>query len=349
VGPLEVNDELLVAVADDEDADGTGAGGEGFVDLLGKATLFNNLDAGRESTAISHGDKRAVTASDDLVLLEAGGQHAVQDNRGRRVGDDAVLLNQLVGEQVNTEVTVLAGGGRGSDADDLAWALLEDDQVTNADVVARNGEVGADSRDGLGSRRGRSWLGGLGLDRDVDLGQRVSLLGLGVVGPGDVGLGSLNWVEELVDLAAEVLDVVVVAVRVGRHLFGFGFLVFLFLLVDDDNWSGALDLGLDWLASGALSDLYVDVVDVGGARNVNLRWGRNKAANKDALFGGGVGGGVGDLAFDLDLSSSSGAVRVTSVAFDGRSRWSRLSSLTLSLTLRMAGVAVNGSRSLSLG
>lgn len=56
--------------------------------------------------------------------------------------DNTRLLVKLLGEQVNTEVTVLAGLSRGGDTDDLARAVLEDHQVTNADVVARDGEGG---------------------------------------------------------------------------------------------------------------------------------------------------------------------------------------------------------------
>jgi hypothetical protein len=56
---------------------------------------------------------------------------------------------ELLGEEINAKVAVLASGSRGRDADDLAGAALEDEDVTEADVVARDG-------DGVGS--------GLGLD-----------------------------------------------------------------------------------------------------------------------------------------------------------------------------------------
>lgn len=46
---------------------------------------------------------------------------------------------QLPGEQVNTEVTVLACGRRGRDANDLAGTSLKHHEVTNANVVARDG------------------------------------------------------------------------------------------------------------------------------------------------------------------------------------------------------------------
>lgn len=43
---------------------------------------------------------------------------------------------ELLGEEVNTEVTVLTSLGGGGDADDLARASLKDQEITNADVVA---------------------------------------------------------------------------------------------------------------------------------------------------------------------------------------------------------------------
>jgi len=66
----------------------------------------------------------------------------VEDNRWRWVGDNTWLFVESLGEDVNTEIPVLAGLRGSSDADDLTWAVLEDDQVTNADVVARDGEGG---------------------------------------------------------------------------------------------------------------------------------------------------------------------------------------------------------------
>ena len=46
---------------------------------------------------------------------------------------------ELLGEEVNTKVAVLASLGRGGDADYLARATLKNQEVTNADVVAGNG------------------------------------------------------------------------------------------------------------------------------------------------------------------------------------------------------------------
>jgi hypothetical protein len=47
---------------------------------------------------------------------------------------------KLLGEEIDTEVAVLAGVGAGADADDLARAALEDQKVANADVVAGDGD-----------------------------------------------------------------------------------------------------------------------------------------------------------------------------------------------------------------
>lgn len=224
VGLLEVNYELLLTVADDKDTDGTRALTEGSVDLLGKITLGNDLDTSLDLTVVGLDEESGIiTGLDDLVLLEGRGQHGVDDNRWGWVADNTDFLTEFAREQINTQVTVLAGGGRSGDADDLRWALLEDDQVTDTDVVAWDGEVRAcDSN-------WSSWSGGgcLGLSDGLNnyglaLRNGISICGLGVVGLRDLGLGGLDGVESPIDLATEVLKVVVVEVGVlGRHLAGF--------------------------------------------------------------------------------------------------------------------------------
>jgi hypothetical protein len=47
---------------------------------------------------------------------------------------------ELLREEVNTKVTVLACLGRGGDTDDLARAALKDEKVANANVVAGDGD-----------------------------------------------------------------------------------------------------------------------------------------------------------------------------------------------------------------
>lgn len=78
---------------------------------------------------------------------------------------------QLLGEEVDTEVAVLAGGGRGGDADHLAGAVLEHKEVADADMVAgdghRVGHDGTSSNSGTGvtglGRPGLSTLDGVAL------------------------------------------------------------------------------------------------------------------------------------------------------------------------------------------
>lgn len=63
---------------------------------------------------------------------------------------------QLLGEEINTQVSVLAGGGRGGNADNLARTTLKDQKITDTNVVARDGDsVG--SIGGLGGGAGRLW------------------------------------------------------------------------------------------------------------------------------------------------------------------------------------------------
>jgi len=156
MGNLVVDGELLAVVGNDEDADGSGSTAESLLELGEELTLVNDLEALLDLTRLGHGDKLAIVADvDEAVLLEDWAEEGVEDDGWRWVRDNARLLMKLLGEEVDTEVSVLASLGRGGDADDLAWAVLEDDKVTNADVVTWDGE-GV-----LGNRVDRRDVGGL--------------------------------------------------------------------------------------------------------------------------------------------------------------------------------------------
>jgi len=119
-------------------------------------------------TRLSHGYNVAVVVDvENAVLLEDRAKHVLHDDRGRRVRDEARLLVQLLGEEVDTEVAVLAGLGRDGDADDLARTTLEDQEIADADVVAGKG-------DGVGSH-GAGWTTGAGLAVDSGGGRRWDL------------------------------------------------------------------------------------------------------------------------------------------------------------------------------
>jgi hypothetical protein len=157
MGNLVVDGELLAVVGDDEDTDGSGSTAESLLELGEEVALVDNLEALLDLTSLSHGDELTVIADvDETVLLEDWAEEGVEDDRWGWVRDNTWLLMQLLGEEVNTEVSVLTSLGRGGDADDLAWAVLEDDKVTNADVVAWDGEGGV-----LGDVVDRRDVGGL--------------------------------------------------------------------------------------------------------------------------------------------------------------------------------------------
>lgn len=117
-------------------------------------------------TGLGHGnDTSVITNVQDAILLEDGAEHVLNNDRRSRVGDERRLFLELLSEEVNTKVAVLAGLGRGGDADDLARTTLEDQEVTNTNVVARH-------RDGVwrsaGTANTRSRHGELTiLDRNV--------------------------------------------------------------------------------------------------------------------------------------------------------------------------------------
>jgi len=142
VDDLEVDGELTAAVADDQDADAATSRLEGILETSPQVGLLEDGEVLLDITSLGHGNDGAVLDVQNTVLLEDGAEHGLDDDAGAGVGDGGGLLVELLGEQVNTEITVLAGGSRGGDTDDLAWAALEDEDVTQTDVVAGDGDSG---------------------------------------------------------------------------------------------------------------------------------------------------------------------------------------------------------------
>jgi hypothetical protein len=136
---LHVDGHLAAVVADDQDADAAAARLESLLETRPQAALVNDGEVLLDIASLSHGDDGALLHVEDAVLLEDGAEHGLDNDAGSGVGDERRLLVELLGEEVDTEVAVLAGGGRGRDADDLARAALEDEDVAKADVVARDG------------------------------------------------------------------------------------------------------------------------------------------------------------------------------------------------------------------
>jgi hypothetical protein len=137
VDDLVVNSHLETIIVDDEDADTATAVVEGLGQAREKTALVKDGKTLLDIASLGHGNDAVIlTDIENTVLLEDRTKHVLDNDRRSRVGDEAGLLMELLGEEVNTEVTVLAGLGRGGDADDLARAALEDQEIANADVVA---------------------------------------------------------------------------------------------------------------------------------------------------------------------------------------------------------------------
>lgn len=149
---------------------------------------------------------------------------------------------KLLGEQINTEVAVLASGSRDGDLDDLAGTALEHQEVTNADVVAGDGDgvgqvavaVATARLPSVGGTAGRSHgCGALLTDLDVNL-----LTTTGVV----------DAVGKLVDALAErVVVAVFVVVSHVRLLVGSSETSWLGVVADSHflTVSGTVEAGVD--------------------------------------------------------------------------------------------------------
>ncbi|KAL5334351.1 hypothetical protein BJX70DRAFT_19512 [Aspergillus crustosus] len=111
-----------------------------------KATLGNNGETLLDVTVLGDGDDAVVlTEVKDAVGLVDGAEHGLDSHGGRGVGDEAGLFVEFTGEEIDTEVALLAGLGRNGDANHLGGAALENENVANADEVRGD-------RDGLSGR-----------------------------------------------------------------------------------------------------------------------------------------------------------------------------------------------------
>lgn len=148
---LHVDGHLAAIVGNDKDANAATARLESLLEAAPERALVDDGQVLLDVTGLGHGDDTAILHVKDTVLLEDRAEHGLDDDAGGRVGDERRLLMELLGEEVDTKVAVLASGSGGGDADDLAGAALEDEDVTEADVVAGNGHgVGL-----VGTLRGR--------------------------------------------------------------------------------------------------------------------------------------------------------------------------------------------------
>ena len=109
VDDLVVDDELTTAVVDDESTEAASAIGEGVAEAVPQVALVNDAETLLDVASLSHGgDAAIVTEVEDAIGLVDGTQHALDDHGGGWGGDEAGLLMQLTGEDVDTKVAVLA-------------------------------------------------------------------------------------------------------------------------------------------------------------------------------------------------------------------------------------------------
>lgn len=138
---LEVDGQLLSVVTDDQAPNSTRPFSESFLHLVDEIALINHLQALLDLTSLGHANEPSIiTDINEPILLEDWSQEGMENNGWRWVRNNTWLLVELLGEEVHTEVSVLTGLSGGGDTDDLARTVLEYDQVTNANMVARDSE-----------------------------------------------------------------------------------------------------------------------------------------------------------------------------------------------------------------
>jgi hypothetical protein len=147
---FDINDQLAAAVAENQHADAAVARLESLGQAAPEARLVGDGDTSLDIARLGHGNNSALLEVQDAVLLEDGAEHGLDDDAGGRVGHEGGLLVQLLGEQVNTQVAVLARGRRGRDADDLARTALQDQDVAHTDVVTGDSDSVGDTARRLG-------------------------------------------------------------------------------------------------------------------------------------------------------------------------------------------------------
>jgi len=141
VNNFVVHNEFTAVIAENKHADAATAIVEGIANAVGKAALIKNWKVLLDVSSLGHSnDVTLITDVEDTILLEDRAKHVLNNDRWRWVRDEARLLMKLLGEEVDTEITVLAGLSRSGDADDLARATLQNQEIANANVVARDGD-----------------------------------------------------------------------------------------------------------------------------------------------------------------------------------------------------------------
>lgn len=143
---LHVDDELAAVIADDKDSDAAATCLEGFAKAGPEVGLIDDGQSLLDITSLGHGNDGTILEVENAVLLEDRTQHGLNNDTWARVRDECRLFMQLFGEEVDTQVSVLAGGVGGGNLDDLARTALEHQEVAQSDMVTWDGDgVGGDA------------------------------------------------------------------------------------------------------------------------------------------------------------------------------------------------------------
>lgn len=206
VNDLVVHSHLTTLVTNDKDTNATTTIVKVLTQTSKKIALVKDRQALLDVASLSHGNYVSIlTDVEDAVLLEDRTEHVLNNDGGGWIGNEARLLVELLGEEVDTQVAMLACLRGGGDADDLARATLKDQEIANADVVAGDGNgvgrhVGCRGSPGSGVTLGSGVIDFcVGLTRD-----RRGLVGffdydfLPVVVGVVVVTWTVNWVEDAV-------------------------------------------------------------------------------------------------------------------------------------------------------
>ena len=134
-----IHRKLTAPIVDDHHAHAPTAVGEGFVEPRPQPALVNDRKPLLDVARLGHCHHAAIVADvKDAVLLEDGAEHVLNDDRRGRVRHETGFFVELLGKEIHAEVAVLARLSRSGDPDDLADAALQDQQVADPDMVARD-------------------------------------------------------------------------------------------------------------------------------------------------------------------------------------------------------------------
>lgn len=149
---LVIHGQFSTLIADDQHPDTSPSIIERIRQPVQQVALIKNRKSLLDISRLGHGNHTTIlTNVKNTVLLEDRSNHVLNNHRGGRVGDERGLLLQLLGEEVHSQVAVLTSLSGGGDADDLTAATLQDQEITNADVVAGDGD-GVGGGDGAAGR-----------------------------------------------------------------------------------------------------------------------------------------------------------------------------------------------------